>query len=160
MSRRFPGRLFAGLIPVIVVFLPMPDLQGQDKKSDSVVKVTATATKPDGDGKQTVTVTLAHDSGWHTYANPVGQDDLANAQTMVTINAKTKPEDVKVEYPAGKLVKDKVVGDYNVYHDKVTIKAAVKRAKGDTSPLEVSVKFQACTEKQCLVPATVKLTVP
>ena len=65
-----------------------------------------------------------------------------------------------VEYPAGKLVKDKVVGDYKVYDDKVTIKAMVKRAKGDTSPLEVSVKFQACTEKQCLVPATVKLTVP
>ena len=40
------------------------------------------------------------------------------------------------------------------------IKATVKRAKGDTSPLEVSVKFQACDEKMCLLPATVKVAVP
>lgn len=160
MSRWFFGRLLVGVIPIVLVLITMPGAFGQGKKSDSVVKVTATATKPDDDGKQVVTVTLAHDSGWHTYANPVGQEDLANAQTVITVSAKTKPEDVKVEYPAGKLVKDKVVGDYKVYEEKTTIKAVIKRAKGDTSPLEVSVKFQACTEKQCLVPATVKLTVP
>jgi DsbC/DsbD-like thiol-disulfide interchange protein len=158
MARWFFGGLLVGVVALLALGTPGAFAQG--KKSDSVVKATATATKPDGDGNQTVTVTLAHDSGWHTYANPVGQDDLAGAQTTVTINAKTKPEDVKIEYPAGKLVKDKVVGDYKVYDDKVTIKAVVKRAKGDTSPLEVSVKFQACTEKQCLVPATVKLMVP
>jgi DsbC/DsbD-like thiol-disulfide interchange protein len=154
------GRVLLGCGALLAVLLTMPGALAQGKKSDSVVKATATATKPDADGNQVVTVTLAHDSGWHTYANPVGQDDLANAQTVVTVNAKTKPEDVKVEYPAGKLIKDKVVGDYKVYDDKVTIKAVVKRAKGDTSPLEVSVKFQACTDKQCLVPATVKLMVP
>ena len=41
-------------------------------KSDSVVKATAAAAKPDADGKQTVTLTLAIDKGWHLYANPVG----------------------------------------------------------------------------------------
>jgi hypothetical protein len=130
------------------------------KKSDAVVKATATADKPDGEGKQTVTVMLAHDTGWHTYANPVGLDDLAAAQTTVTITAKDKVEVLKIDYPPGKVIKDKVVGDYKVWEDKVAIKATVRRAKGDTSPLEVAVKFQACTEKQCLLPATVKLTVP
>ena len=51
--------------------------------SDSVVKATAVADKPGPDGKQTVTLTLAIDKGWHLYANPVGTDDLAPVQTVV-----------------------------------------------------------------------------
>ena len=52
-----------------------------------------------------------------------------------------------------------VVGDYSIYEGKVEIKATVQRAKGDIGPLEVKVKFQACSDvsKTCLVPATVKL---
>lgn len=138
-----------------------PGARGQGlKKSDAVVKATITAEKPGADGAQVVNIMLAHDNGWHTYANPVGLEDLAAAQTQVTITGKNKLEDVKVDYPPGKLVKDKIVGDYKVWEDKVTIKATVRRAKGDTGPLEVAVKFQACTDKQCLLPATVKQTVP
>jgi hypothetical protein len=36
----------------------------------------------------------------------------------------------------------------------------VQRAKGDTGPLEVTVKLQACTDKTCLLPAIVKREVP
>lgn len=163
MTERTVRGLLVGLavVAALMVMLVGATVRGQGlKKSDAVVKVAASADKPDADGKQTVTITLVHEGGWHTYANPVGLEDLASAQTSITISAKEKPEDVKVEYPAGKLVKDKVVGDYKVYEDKVTIKAAVKRAKGDVSPLEVTVKFQACTDKQCLLPAAVKVTVP
>ena len=134
--------------------------QAQGKKSDSVVLVTATATKPDASGKQVVTVTMKMDKGWHTYANPVGLEDLKPAQTIVTVTGKAKPKEVKVDYPPGKLVKDKMLGDYRVYEDKVEIKAAVTRAKGDTGPLEVTVKIQACDEKTCLLPASVKVMVP
>jgi hypothetical protein len=146
---------------LVLGLAPWPaDALGQGvKKSDAVVKVSASADKPSADGKQTVSVVLAHDPGWHTYANPVGQEDLANAQTTVSVSAKAKLEDVKIEYPPGKVVKDKLVGDYKVYEEKTTIKAVVKRAAGDTGPLEVTVKFQACTDKQCLLPSTVKLTV-
>jgi DsbC/DsbD-like thiol-disulfide interchange protein len=160
MARWCFGRISLGFLILTIAALQSQTSAQGVKKSDSVVKVTATADKPDADGKQIVTVVLNHDAGWHTYANPVGQDDLANAQTTITVNAKTKPEDVKVEYPPGKLIKDKIVGDYKVYEEKTSIKAIVKRAKGDTSPLEVSVKFQACTDKQCLLGSTVKLTVP
>ena len=135
--------------------------QAQAKKSDAVVKAEATAGKPDDDGTQVVTVTLAIDKGWHIYANPVGFEDLASAQTTVSVSAKAKPEDVRVEYPEGKAIKDKTLdAEYRTYEDKVTIKATVRRAKGDTGPLDVTVKFQACDEKRCLLPATVKLTVP
>ena len=48
-----------------------------------MVKVTASADRPDADGKQSVTISLAIDKGWHTYANPVGLSDLADVQTTV-----------------------------------------------------------------------------
>lgn len=128
------------------------------KKSDAVVKINATAGEPGPDGKQVVTLTLKIDKPWHLYANPV-PPEFPGIPTEVKVE-KVKPEDVKVDYPPGKLVKDAVVGDYKVYEDQVTIKATVQRARGDRSPLELSVRVQACTDKQCLLPATVKLTVP
>lgn len=130
----------------------------QVKKSDSVVKASAKADKLDAEGKQTVTITLDIEKPWHLYANPVTNEDLASAQTEVTISAKKKPESVKIDYPAGKVIVDAAVGNYKVYEGKVTIKARVKRAKGDTSPLEVSIKLQSCDDKRCLLPATVKIT--
>ena len=99
------------------------------------------------------TITLDVEKPWHVYANPVGLDALKSTQT--TVKFLTKVEDVKIEYPEGKLVKDDVVGDYKTYEGKVTIKATVKRAKGDNSLLELSVSLQAC-DKVCLLPATIK----
>lgn len=130
-------------------------------KSDSEVKIKTKSTKIDAAGKQTVTLELAINKGWHLYANPIGNADFAANQTVVKVDAKVKLADVKVVYPKGKLHEDKVVGDYRVYEGKITIEAHVQRAEGDTSPLELSVRFSACNNKgQCLLPATVKLTVP
>jgi DsbC/DsbD-like thiol-disulfide interchange protein len=132
----------------------------QGKKSDSVVKARAAAEKPDKDGKQVVTVTLDIDPKYHVYANPVGQSDFADNQTTITITGKEKLASVKVDYPAGEKVEDKVVGDYMVYKGKVDIKAVVQRAKGDNGPLDVAVKVQACSKTSCLLPATIKVSVP
>jgi DsbC/DsbD-like thiol-disulfide interchange protein len=132
--------------------------QAQLKKSDGVVKAEAKADKIADDGTQVVTVTLTIDKGWHLYANPVGNEDLADNQVVVSLSSKNKLQDVKVEYPEGKVKKDKTVGDYKIYEGKVTVKATVRRAKDDTEPLEVAVKLQACDDTTCLLPATVKLT--
>jgi DsbC/DsbD-like thiol-disulfide interchange protein len=129
------------------------------KKSDSVIKVSARAAKPDSDGKQTVTVTLAIEKGWHAYANPVQNKDLEAVQTTLTVGGKKKPKSVKISYPKGKEIIDKTLGNYRVYEDKAVIKAVVKRAKGDKGPLQLSVRIQACNSNSCLPPATVKLTV-
>ena len=127
----------------------------------SYTKVTAKATKPDAEGRQTVTVTMAIEKPWHAYANPVGLEDFETNRTEVKIAAKTgKLEDVKIQYPRGKEEKDAVVGTYRVYEDKVTITGQVRRAKGETGPLEVTVRYVTCHPKgQCLPPETVKLTV-
>jgi DsbC/DsbD-like thiol-disulfide interchange protein len=127
----------------------------QAKKSDSVVKVEAKADKPDADGKQTITITLDIDAPWHVYANPVENEDLTSAQTVVSIGPKDKVKDVKIEYPTSKLQKDNDI-TFKIYEGKVTIKAQVKRAKDDNSPLEVTIKLQACNDKTCLFPATIK----
>jgi hypothetical protein len=131
---------------------------GRIKGSDAVVKASATAAKP-VDGKQVVTITLDIDPKYHLYANPVGNEMLEPAQTQVSITGKEKPEAVTVDYPAGTLKKDKD-GDYRIYKGKVTIKATVQRAKSDTGPLNVAIKLQACSEKSCLAPGTIKVTVP
>src|SRR5262245_22576315 len=132
----------------------------QGKKSDSVVKAKATATKLGDDGKQTVEITLEIDSAYHLYANPVGHADFKDAETSVSVTGKKELQAVKLTYPAGEVKKDKDVGDYKIYTGKVTIKAEVQRAKGDTDPLEVTVKLQACNDKLCLAPGKITLSVP
>lgn len=131
------------------------------KNSSDVVKASLKAEpeKPGANGQQTVTVTLEIDKGWHLYANPVGNDMLKDSQTVVSLTSKAPPK-FKVEYPDGKLVKDKDVGDYKIYENKVALKVAVNRAAGDKEPVEVIVKVHACNDRSCLAPGTVKLTLP
>jgi hypothetical protein len=122
------------------------------------VKITATAEKPDGNGSQNVVVTIDIDPKWHLYANPVKNEDMVNSQTVVKITAGSKLEDVKITYPPGKQKKDSI-GTYDIYEGKVEIKATVRRAKGDESPLDVAVQVSACDEAKCLLPSTVKIKV-
>lgn len=156
---RWVWRTFAA-VSLLALTLPL-SFAGGLKRSDAEVKVTAAASRPDASGKQTVNIQLVINKGWHVYANPIDNDQFTTLQTQVAITAQGKPADAKVVYPQGVLHQDKVVGDYKVYENKVNILAAVQRAAGDASPLEISVRFNACNNKgQCLPPGTVKLTVP
>jgi DsbC/DsbD-like thiol-disulfide interchange protein len=155
--RRLP---LVAILPMVAILAESGELAAQGKKSDAVVKVTATADKPDADGKQTVTITMVTDKGWHNYANPVGNKDLVDAQTVVNVSAKQPVEVVKIAYPPGALKKDPKAGNYMIYEGITVIKAQVKRTKGDTSPLDVSVSLQSCDKESCLFPATVKISVP
>jgi hypothetical protein len=140
---------------------PAPQAPGVDgKKSDSVVKVSAKAEKPSADGKQMIKLTMTIDKGWHVYANPIGNEDLESAQTKITIAGIEKSK-TRIEYPKGKLVRDKLVGDYNVYDNEAVITVHVDWPKDAApTPLEISIKLQACNDKSCLLPATIKLKAP
>jgi hypothetical protein len=152
--------LLAGILGVGLLKDASDCVEAGIKKSDSVVKVFATATDPDGKGKQLLSVVLLHDKGWHTYANPIGNDEFDNNKTVVTVFAKGKPIDATVEYPAGTLVNDPIIGKYLVYDNKVEIKVTVPLTQGDTSDLEVRVRILACHEKgACLPVAVVKALV-
>src|SRR4051794_7108444 len=80
-------------------------------RSDEFVKAKATADKPTEDGTQVITLTLSVEKGFHTYANPLPKE-FPGVATTVKVAGKVKPEDVKVEYPKGKFVKDKDAGDH------------------------------------------------
>jgi uncharacterized protein YyaL (SSP411 family) len=154
----------AAVLDTFLVQAPLlPQAPGGGSKptnSDSVVKVTGKSQKPGADGKQVIKLTLAIDKGWHVYANPIGNEDLASAQTVVKISGGDKAK-TAIDYPKGKTVKDKIVGDYNVYETEAVIGVTVEWPKGVTpAPLELSVKLQACNEKTCLLPATIKVSIP
>jgi DsbC/DsbD-like thiol-disulfide interchange protein len=140
---------------VAIALFALPTLRAGGKLDP--VKVQATAGKPDDAGKQTVSVQVTIDKGWHIYANPVDHEDLAEAATVVTIKAGGKAVDAKVKYPAGTPHTEKGIGTFKIYEDKVTIQAELAKAPG---PLEVSIKFQACDEKRCLPTKTLKINVP
>jgi DsbC/DsbD-like thiol-disulfide interchange protein len=129
------------------------------KKEPSPTKVSATATRPDADGNQVVTVTLEIDKPWHVYANPTGNEMVESNKTTVAVSSKTKLEEAKIAYPPGKPYV--AFGEkFFIYEDKVSITARIRRAKGDTGPLDVTITYMNCTDKTCLKPATVKLAVP
>src|SRR5438105_4967941 len=69
------------------------------KRSDAEVKIALESTKPDADGKLVITLKLDINKGWHIYGNPVGNDDLVDAQTVVSVGGKIKPAAVKIDYP-------------------------------------------------------------
>ena len=66
---------------------------------------------------------------------------------------------MKETYPKGELSPDKTVGNFFIYEGKVTITLQIKRASGDTSPLEANVAIQGCNDRGCLLPTTVKVPV-
>lgn len=135
------------------LFAVVSSTPAQGKKSSDVVKAAAAAQKT-ADGKHVVTVTLDVDPKYYIYANPVGNADFEPNQTVVQL---TGGKVERLEYPAGEVVPDKIVGDFRIYKGKVTIKATVEPGAG---PLEVAIKLQACSKSSCLLPGTVKLSVP
>ena len=149
------------LLAVAILAVLPAQAHAQAKKSDSVVKVEVNAGKIEND-KQTVTLTLSIEKGYHIYANHIGQENIA-IPTEVTITGKTKPQTVKIDYPPGKLEVNEFVGDHYLYEGKAVIEVNVQRAKGDTGPLKATIKLQACSEGQngtCLLPATVEVNIP
>jgi DsbC/DsbD-like thiol-disulfide interchange protein len=155
MTRRILTGGLAALLTAGVFAVAWQTGEAGAKKSDSEVKVKAVAGPAEG-GKKTIKLTLDISKGWHVYANPVGNEDLTNAQTVVEVKANGKPVAAKVDYPRGKVHKDKLVGDYQIYENTVTIPVQVA-APG---PVEISVRVQACDARKCLLPATVKVRVP
>jgi DsbC/DsbD-like thiol-disulfide interchange protein len=121
-----------------------PAGQGPDapvKTRADRLQVEAVAGRQEGDGPQRITLKVSIDEGWYVYANPAGNENLENAALTVTVRADAGPEKVSIDYPAGKLVKDRVVGDWRRYEGRVEIPVTVWRAQGDTGPLEITVHF-------------------
>ncbi len=140
--------------------LPESLAQGA-KNSAGKVKVQVNATKADAAGNQQITLKLTIEKDWYIYANPVGNDDFKGNETVVKVTGPTPPLEVKTNYPAGKLHADAGIS-YKVYEGEVTLTTVVRRAAGDTAPLQVTINVHSCNQvsKICLLPGEIKLSVP
>jgi uncharacterized protein len=128
--------------------------------SEDVVHATATLGPADKDGKRALSVTLKIDKPWHVYANPVDNDDLEGARTVIEVYADGKKLSAKVDYPKGKAEKDDKGTEYKTFEGEVTIAGTITTK--DAAALEVRVKVQACTSGEngrCLQAATLKIPV-
>lgn len=155
MIRRIPVAVLGLSLAVLGLVIAGP-LGLAGGKLDPV-KIQAAAGKPDAAGNQTVNIEVNIEKGWHLYANPVGNEELAEAQTVVLVKAAGKTVPAKVKYPSGTPHTEKGVGTFKIYEDKVVISAAFPKTDG---AVEVSVRFQACDDKRCLPPKTIKVKLP
>ncbi len=148
------------LIASTIVCLGVMASAPAGEKSDAKIKASASASKLGADGKQTVTITLEIEKGWYIYANPMNAntDILDGNETVVAFKIKDKVK-ASVKYPAGKQKKDGKY-EYDIYEGKIVIQAEVQRPAGDAGPLQVSIAVNTCRKGECLLPATVMLTVP
>ena len=83
--------LAIGLAASALVGLTWSTAPAQGKRSDTVVTAKARLDKS-LEGKAVVVVSLQIKSGWHLYANPVGNEDLDGSQVVVKVaDAKADP---------------------------------------------------------------------
>jgi uncharacterized protein YyaL (SSP411 family) len=123
------------------------------KESLEVVKAELKMPPP-ADGRRSFTVTLSVTAPWHVYANPVGQEMLAEAQTEVVVYVGGKKVEAAIEYPKGKELTDTDGSKYSVYEGDVKISGSFPVGNGEA---EVRVKLTACKEGKCLLRSTLKL---
>ena len=105
-------------------------------------------------GTRAFTLTLTVTEPWHLYANPVGLEALADAQTEVTVYVGGKKVETKLEYPKGKETTEEGTGKYRVYEGAVKVTGTFPATDGE---VEVRVKLTACKEGTCLLPSVLKV---
>ena len=125
------------------------------RDSSKKVRAFATAGKINEADKQTVTITLMIDSGWHIYANPPQNKKYDGSKTEVKLR-NTSSVKYDVRYPVGTFYTGKFDLRCMVYQESVDIVAVVQRAPGDGSPLEIDVTFCACNDDICYPPVTLR----
>ncbi len=124
------------------------------------VKMEATAVKPDKDGYRVVRVTLVIEKGHLVCANPVGNEDLAPAQTTLKMTSGKTLTDFKVTYPKGEVLNYPAVGEFMVYQGTVVLQASFRQAHGDPGPLEVHVRVHPANDVRNFLPKTLKQVIP
>jgi hypothetical protein len=92
-------------------------------------------------GRQKVSVILQIEKGYHLIGRNVTKD-LEPARLRIEFSQNGKAVQASSGYPFGKKVKDEILGDYTIYQGEVMIIAEVRRAPGETGPLEAVIRMQ------------------
>lgn len=132
------------------------------KKKDDKVKVEAhlSVDKLPPGGECQVLIRLTVESGWHINTNPAKPKEFV--ATEITIIGKQGTKLAELKYPKGKpMHMQDFDEDVWVYDGKVDVRGKLQipaAAAGKSEDVDIIVKYQACDDKRCLLPATVKLT--
>jgi uncharacterized protein len=143
--------------------LALPKVQSVERlafpSGDALVKSLASVSSKQVNAKTPfdVKVQLEIAKGWHINANPPSQKELI--PTTVSVNPDAPVEVVSVNYPKGESVHFDFSGEsLDVYSGRVTISMKLKLKRGVSSekafPLDLTLKYQACDDQQCLAPST------
>lgn len=101
--------------------------------------------------------------GWHANANPAGNESLTATEVIPPeIQTVTFGE---IAYPQGELLKIPSLGTdpLPVYHDEIVIGIQTildKTAQLGEVSLPFQLRYQACSDDQCLLPATIDVNIP
>lgn len=135
-------------------------VKGATKSKDYVkAKVFLSVDKLAAGDKCKFAVVLEVQDGWHINANPPSPEEMI--PTQVTVQSKYKAKQLETTYPEGsELTMEGFEDPVSVYEGEVLIRGEIQAATdaaGKTEELEFLVKYQACNEKTCLPPKTLKL---
>ncbi|MFO0918571.1 MAG: protein-disulfide reductase DsbD family protein [Planctomycetaceae bacterium] len=137
-----------------------PAVKAASKTKDQVkAKVFLSVDKLPAGGKCKFLVILDVEKGWHINANPPEPDNMI--PTQVTVASKVDLKQAETKYPTGKkLVVEVFPEPVSVYEGEVEIRGEIDvpaAAGGKTDDLEFQIRYQACNDKTCLPPKTLKL---
>jgi uncharacterized protein YyaL (SSP411 family) len=172
---RGPARTRLGIAPDAAVFLaegrkeepPKAGKKAAKKKPDEVsAKAFLSVDRLPAGSTCLVLVQLQIVEGWHIHANPAG--DGEDLPTELTVDSSLGSELTKIRYPKGKtMARPEPISDdqppMSIYSGQVAIVGTLEvpaDIAGQQEELTISVRYQACNDKQCVVPKTLKLTVP
>ena len=126
----------------------------------SADKVTIVARVNRGKNRDEVVADLTIKPGWHINQNPAQPDYMTS--TVFTMKTKLGSKLLDVKYPKGH--KFNFVG-FNeplmVYEGQVILFGTIEvpeEAGGKTEEFELQVKYQACSDDNCELPKTLKLS--
>ena len=98
--------------------------------------------------------------GWHINAYPAGE---SLSPTEIVLPQAPNINFGEVSYPTGDMLEIASVGEVSVYHDTIAI--GIPATLSQDAPIEQMtldfvLKYQACSDEQCLLPETLDISVP
>ena len=140
----------------------LAEQQEEKPKKDELVRARAylsTDRLPAG-GTSQIIVLLEVKDGWHINANPPSPDYLK--PTKLSFKSKAGVTLAEPKYPKGHGFKmEGEDTEAMVYEGEVALfgtLAVPKASGGQTDEMEITINYQACNEKGCLPPKSIKLT--
>ncbi|MCZ6681267.1 MAG: thioredoxin family protein [Candidatus Poribacteria bacterium] len=107
-----------------------------------------------------VAIVMEFAAGWHANANPAGEGLIPTEVILPDTPAVTFGEAV---YPKGEVLEIASIGKAPVYHEGAVIGVQAKLSR-TAQPYPVTLPFQlryqACTDEQCLLPKVIDVDIP